>query len=369
LKILQFGTGRFLRGFFAPLIQDDHSITVVQSRPNADGAELINSNLQGYHVWTRGVQAGQLIDAHQTVRSIGQALNANTQWEQLIASALDPQMKLIVSNTTAAGLQLDEQDATGDVPVQCAHSFPAKITSLLWHRYQRDLPGITLLPLELVEQNGTQLKRLVLQQARLWPSTNQPGFLDWIESDNRWLNDLVDRIVVSPSDPPPWSGSDPLAVVGEPFRMLAIEDDKGDRGVIPADPMVIWTDDLAPYFLRKVRILNGLHTAMVAKFLPAGMQTVLECVRTSDSRRWLDELLQQEILPTLAHRGLNETAFANDVMERFENPFFEHRLADIANGHEMKLTVRLQPTADEYRNAFNKEPVKLNEILNHCPIQ
>ncbi len=363
VKILQFGTGRFLRGFFDPIVPQEKSITVVQSRPNSNGARLINSHPQGYHVWTRGIQSGQVIDTHQFVRSIDRALDANTEWDQLLTVALNPELNLIISNTTAAGLELHPQDRTDRLPEVCPKSFPAKIACLLWKRFKAGLPGITLLPLELVDQNGTQLKELVAEQASIWTETREPRFQEYLETDHRWLNNLVDRIVVNPSEPPPWDQEDPLAVVGEPFRMLAIEDDKRDRSVIPPNPMVIWTDDLAPFFLRKVRILNGLHTAMVAKFHPIGIETVLQCVQQSESRQWLDELLHQEILPALAYQGLDETAFANEVMERFENPFFEHRLADIANGHETKLQVRIQPTAEDYRKAFPQEPVKLNEVL------
>ena len=364
MKILQFGTGRFLRGFFSPIAPSERSITVVQSRPQADGARLINQQEGHYHLWTRGMQSGRIVDQHQKVGTINTALNANTQWPALVDEILNHELNLIVSNTTAEGLQLSPQDMHPDLPSDCPHSFPAKICLLLWHRYSAGLPGLTMLPLELVEQNGRSLHGLVLEQAGVWTATQQPDFHEWLASENRWLNNLVDRIVVSPSDPPPWSGNDPLAVVGEPFRMLAIEDDGGDRTVLPNDEMIQWTDDLSPFFLRKVRILNGLHTAMVAKFLPAGLSTVLECVQTPASRRWLDELLAEEILPTLAHQGLDENQFASDVMERFENPFFEHRLADIANGHETKLKIRIQPTADEFLSAFGKNPEKLSDVLS-----
>ena len=366
LKILQFGTGRFLRGFFSPIAPTDRSITVVQSRPQADGAQRINQQGGNYHVWTRGLKSGRIIDEFEQVQTINQALDANTQWSELVEAALKPELTLVVSNTTAEGLQLDKRDEESCLPETCPHSFPAKIGLLLWHRYCAGLPGLTLLPLELVDQNGSCLHRLVLEQTALWTVTQQPEFRCWLGSENRWLNNLVDRIVVSPSSPTPWSGDDPLAVVGEPFRMLAIEQDGGEQSILPNDTMIQWTDDLSPFFLRKVRILNGLHTAMVAKFLPMEMSTVLECVQTASSREWLDQLLTEEILPTLEHQGHSENQFAADVMERFENPFFEHRLADIANGHETKLAIRIQPTADEFYSAFGRRPDKLTEVLTHA---
>ena len=363
-KILQFGTGRFLRGFFAPIVANERSITVVQSRPGSSGAADINSQPCGYHVWTRGIEKGKVVDRFELVKSIDKALVAQTDWSELNKVACDTDLQLIVSNTTAAGMQLEDQDIGADFGNECPASFPAKIAALLFLRFKKGLSGLTMLPMELVDQNGDTLKKLVIEQAENWQQTNNSEFVGWLDSDNRWLNNLVDRIVVRPSDQPPWSETDQLAVVAEPFRMLAIEDDGKDQSIIPKHDMVIWTDDLQPYFKRKVRILNGLHTAMVAHLLPKGFETVLQCVTDSEARAWLDEVLFEEILPTLKAGGSDEEAFARDVMERFENPFFKHRLSDIAQGHETKLAVRIQPTVDEFVAVFGKPPEKLIDVLS-----
>ena len=365
-KILQFGTGRFLRGFFAPIVTNERSITVVQSRPDSSGAADINSRPGGYHVWTRGIENGDVVDRFEVVKSIDKALAAQEHWSELKRLACDTDLQLIVSNTTAAGMQLEDQDSDVDFSNECPASFPAKIAALLFLRFKKGLSGLTMLPMELVDQNGGTLKKLVIDQAAKWQPTNNSEFVGWLDSDNRWLNNLVDRIVVRPSDQPPWSEIDKLAVVAEPFRMLAIEDDRKDQSIIPNHAMVIWTDDLGPYFKRKVRILNGLHTAMVSQFLPKGFETVLQCVIDSDSRAWLNEMLFEEILPTLKAGGSDEEAFARNVMERFENPFFKHRLSDIAQGHETKLTVRIQPTVDEFVAVFGKPPEKLTNVLNNA---
>ncbi len=363
MKILQFGTGRFLRGFFAPIVLDKKSITVVQSREKSSGASEINAQPNGYRLWTRGKQDGQTVDECQWVESLDQAFVAKTQWRQVIEVATSEGLELIVSNTTAAGLALDSSDQKLDFQINCPSSYPAKIVALLFHRFKKRLPAVTFLPLELVEQNADRLKELAVMQAQQWTATNNPDFLNWLANENRWLNNLVDRIVVAPSAPPPWQDRDNLAVVGEPFRMLAIEDDGRGRHPIPNHQMISWTKDLSPYFLRKVRVLNGLHTAMVAKFLPMGFETVLQCVTEPESRKWVLELLNEEILPALSSLGLDEKNFAAKVIERFENPFFEHRLADIANGHATKLSIRIQPTFDDFLRAFDRVPQKLNEVL------
>ena len=363
-KILQFGTGRFLRGFFAPIVEQENSITVVQSRANSSGADQINKQPGGYHVWTRGIENGEVVDRNEKVKTINNAIIAHQNWPALVDIACSDNLNLVVSNTTAAGMQLSSEDDGIEFYKNCPLSFPAKIAALLFRRYKSGFGGMTLLPMELIDDNGATLRKLVIEQARKWPATNDQDFIQWLESENRWLNNLVDRIVVSPSESPPWTDDDALAVVAEPFRMLAIEDDGKDRSVLPSHSMVTWTDDLQPFFKRKVRILNGLHTAMVAQFLPQGFETVLQCVTDSVARRWLDEVLFDEILPTLNAGGMNAEGFAREVMERFENPFFQHRLSDIAQGHRTKLQVRIEPTVNEYIAEFGKPPEKLSTVLD-----
>ena len=363
-KILQFGTGRFLRGFFDCVVDAPRSIAVVQSRRQSDGAALINACQDGYHVWTRGKQNGKVVDSFEIVRSLDRAWIAGDDWPSIVDFAAGPDLQLIVSNTTERGLALDVADESPvDFLNQCPASYPAKILAILFERYSQGRQGITILPLELVEYNAARLLELVRQQATLWPATRDAGFLKWLETENRWLSNLVDRIVVGVTDPQPWSSNDPLAVVAEPFRMLAVEDDGQSRDVLPNHDMVRWVPDLDRWFLRKVRILNGLHTAMVAHSLPRGFATVLEAVSDTAERAWLDALLNEEILPALDTRGFDERAFAAEVMERFENPFFEHRLADIAVGHDNKLMTRIAPTIEDFRNHLGRTPERLNLVM------
>ena len=282
----------------------------------------------------------------------------------MIQAGSHPNLSLIVSNTTEAGLALDPEDRLEDGKDHCPRSYPAKLLSILRSRFQAGLNGVTILPMELIEFNADRLNSLVKQQAILQGHFEGDPFMQWLDSDNRWLNNLVDRIVVGVSETPPWDSKDRLAVVAEPYQLLAIQNDGGDRNVLPDHPMIQWTDDLQPLFLRKVRILNGLHTAMVARCLPMGFETVRDVVDDSNERAWLNDLLKTEILPTLEAQNLNEQAFAADVLERFENPFFRHRLADIANGHAEKLITRIKPTIEEYQHFFGKAPRLLSALVS-----
>ena len=369
--ILQFGTGRFLRGFFAPIVPTKKSIVVVQSLEKSKGAAQINLQPNGFHVWTRGVQNRTTIDEFCRVQSYQRALVATAMWEQLKSIATNIDLNLIVSNTTAAGLSLSASDNVIDVSSDCPTSFPARLALLLYCRFREGLPGITLLPLELVNDNASTLKARIVEQVNRWTLPDTEKFIGWLTEQNQWLNNIADRIVVSVvAETPPWGEPDPLAVMTEPFSKLAIEASASCPPSVLQHETILWVDDLATYSQRKIRILNGLHTAMAGKFLPKGQSTVLQCMTTQHSRTWIDALLYEEILPTFDTTPSEASAFAAEVMERFENPFFEHQLSDIAIGHETKLSVRIKPTFDAFQSKFKSVPPRLAEVLetNHVGI-
>src|SRR5206468_6078082 len=121
-------------------------------------------------------------------------------------------------------------------------------------------------------------------------------------------------------------------------------------------PAVVWTPDVQPYFLRKVRILNGGHTALLIKARPRGFATVREAVNDPELGAWLERLLFEEVVPVLRGRVVEPEAFARQTLERFRNPFTEHKLADIALHHEAKVKVRLAPTREEFVARFGRTP-------------
>lgn len=363
-QILQFGTGKLLRGLFDPLVREPGSVTVVQSRDGVATGEGINRASEGYHLWVRGFQQGQVIEQVERIRSLGAAYSATRQWPEIIRCWRDPNFRLVVSNTTEKGLQLDPQDATGSLAesgIRPPSSFPARLLALLWQRYQPSGEGVAILPLELIENNASRLRDLVLEQAQRWSA--EAAFLTWLREDCRWLSTLVDRICVDVVPPVPWADNDPLAVMTEPFQMLVVQRDGGPEWLLPDHPAVIWADDLQPYFRQKVRLLNGLHTAMVARCLPLGFETVIDVMNDPEQSQWVSSLLEQELVPTLEAQGLQVQAFGQQVLDRFRNPFFRHRLADIAVGHETKLQVRLQPTWEEYQQQFGRRPPLLSDVL------
>jgi tagaturonate reductase len=216
------------------------------------------------------------------------------------------------------------------------------------------------LPCELIEDNSDKLRGIVLDLAAAGELPG--GFRRWVEHDCCWLSSLVDRIVPGKPAEHPLLASDPLLLMAEPFAFWALET-KPNAAPWAEHPAILRTADEKPYFLRKVRILNGAHTALVSKVGLHRFATVREALDDEPTRTWLERLLFEEIVPTLGGRVDGPERFARQTIERFRNPFLAHRLKDIAAHHAAKREVRLVPTYHEFRRQFGRVPPLLDEVL------
>jgi tagaturonate reductase len=363
-SILQFGAGRFLRAFVDRFVQNANDeglgvggVVVVQSTPG-QRADLLNSQPDGFHVLVRGYHEGKLVERIEPVKSIRRALTAENQWDEVLAVARSPELRSIVTNATEAGYAVDPGDRADSVPPK---SMPAKLIRVLWERFRADGQPLVLLPCELIEGNATKLCDIVCSLAQQWSLPER--FVSWVTGECQWLKNLVDCIVTPGPADHPLAASDKLLVSAEPYALWAIERPAASEVRIFRHPAIHIVDDLAPYYLRKVRILNGLHTAMAAKFRPAGFETVLQVLSDHEAVRWLRALLYEEIVPTICCRVADVAEFADQTFDRLRNPFLAHKLADIAMNHAAKVQVRLQPTFDEFQKIFGRPPKRLSEVM------
>jgi len=361
--ILQFGSGRFLRAFADLFIHQANAqgqnvgrVVIVQST-GGDRAGGLNRQGGRYHVLVRGIERGQVVDRVEPCESISRALVAAEQWGEVLRLARSPQLKVVLSNTTEKGYDLDQADGPNYAPPR---SFPAKLLAVLRARFEAGQPGLTVVPCELRERQADLLRGLVVGLARDWKLS--PDLIGWLQSDCAWLNTLVDRIVTGTPAEHPLLATDPMLTACEPYALFAIEEKPG-AGRFLEHPAVVWAPDVMPYFLRKVRILNGGHTALLIKAWPRGLRTVRDAVSDPELGPWLERLLMEEVVPVLEGRVDRPAEFAREVLDRFRNLFIDHKLADIALHHETKVQVRLAPTRDEYRAKFGREPAMLSEVL------
>ena len=368
--VMQFGEGGFLRGFvdyfFHKLNEQglyDGKIVVVQPIENGMCQMLADQNCE-YNLFLRGIDNGQVVNEHTHITSISRALNPYTQYQEYMKLAENPDLRVIVSNTTEAGIEYLGTEKLTDTPPK---SFPAKLTQFLYKRFQLGLKGFILMPCELIDNNGDNLKACVLKYAELWELDER--FINWIEQENDFCNTLVDRIVTGyPRDEieeltKQIGYTDNLINTAEIFHLWVIEGHHEDE--LPfnkAGYNIVWTDDAKPYKKRKVRILNGGHTSMVLGAYLYGLETVGECLKDEKVSAFLKKCLFEEIVPTLGNTE-TDVKFAEAVLERFSNPFIKHQLLSIALNSVSKFQVRVLPTILEYKEQFGNYPVALTASL------
>jgi len=355
--ILQFGAGNFLRAFVDVFVHDANfegqnvgHIVAVQST-NSNRATLLNAQNGRYHVITRGLRNRRKIDSEQRIESISRALIANTEWDAVLDIGRSSELRFITSNVTEAGLTLEPNDSP-ELPL----SFPGKLEEVLHARYAADLPGTTIVPCELIDRNADCLKNLVIEQAHLW--NRDLKFIDYLQNENTWCNTLVDRIVSGRPESHPLLSKDALLTVAEPFALWVVENTD-----LFKHPAIQPVQNVDPFSLRKVRVLNGAHTALVCKAIPMGIKTVREAVEHTTVGPWLRNLIFDEIVPVVNTQVDGVESFADQVIERFANPFLDHYLQDIALHHETKVQVRLLSTYNDYIRQFGQKPSLLHNIL------
>ncbi len=360
-RVIQFGEGGFLRGFVDWMLQivndeTDFSGNVVVVQPIEKGlCEKLSEQDCIYTHLSRGIEG---VDT-KIVDVISRCVNPYEDYDAYLKLAENPDFRYVVSNTTEAGIAYLEGDKLSDRP---AKSFPAKVTALLKRRFDLKLPGFVFLPCELIDKNGENLKKIILRYADDWHLGED--FKAFVENENIFCNTLVDRINTGyPKDEELNLGyEDNMVNTSEYFHLWAIEGPKDKVLEIPFDKTdlnVVVTDNLAMYRTRKVRILNGAHTAMIPYALLSGVETVGDCMKDETMCAFDKVCVYDEIIPTLDMPKEELVSYADSVFERFQNPYIKHFCSSIALNSVSKFKVRVLPSILEYIKRFNKMPEKL----------
>lgn len=374
-KIIQFGTGNFLRGFADSFIDKlnkdglyDGKIVIV-SPTDSKQIDIINSQSGKYNLYLRGIDNNKEVCRRSEIKSVSRGINPYNSFNEFLALAQNPDFRFIISNTTEAGIVFDENCNFNDCPPS---SFPAKLTRFLYERYVVGLNGFVIFACELIDNNAVQLKNCVLKYADLWHLGDE--FYNWLTSENEFCNTLVDRIVTG--FPKTEADSlfdeigyeDKLLDTAEPYHLWAIEGDyEKELPFCKAGLNVVWTKDVSPYKKRKVRVLNGAHTSLVFPSLLCGVATVGESLDNQLLFKYLNNCLFNYILPTLGGNEEN-IQFAKAVIDRFKNPFISHSWRSISLNSVSKYSARVLPTVNDYFEKNNSLPKPLVFALS-CLIE
>ena len=374
-KVLQFGEGNFLRAFvdyWFDLANEKAGWNgkCVLVQPIAPGlAKMINEQEGLYTLYLRGSENGRKVDDKRVISSVSRCLNPyeKEDYEKMMAVAASDDLEIIVSNTTEAGIVYDPACQKDDCPPS---SFPAKLTQVLYHRYQAGKKGILMLACELIDDNGKQLLKCVNQYIDQWGL--EDGFKKYVNEECTFCGSLVDRIVPGRIRDPKEVAeleekngyADPLTDVGEVFGVWVIEGDPKLNDVLPfrkagLESHVFVTTDMSPYKKRKVRILNGAHTGFVLGAYLAGFDIVRDCMHDDTILKFMNKMLLEEVVPILPLDQEDCKKFAAAVQDRFNNPFVNHELMSISLNSTAKWRARNMPSLLEYVEKNGKLPACL----------
>lgn len=374
-KVMQFGEGNFLRAFVDDFIdianeKAGYNGKVVLIQPIGQGlTDLVNAQEGLYTLYLRGSEKGRKVDDKRVISSVSRCLNPYRDWDDVLALAKSPDLELVVSNTTEAGIVHENESKFDQVP---PISFPAKLTRVLYERYTAGLPGLTILSCELIDNNGKELLKCVNQYIDDWGL--DAGFRAWINEKNLFCSTLVDRIVPGrirdPEEVKALAAAngydDPLTDVGEVFGFWAIEGPAELEDRLPfkkAGVPVSVVPDVTPYKKRKVRILNGAHTGFVLGAYLAGFDIVRDCMHDDTVLGFMNKMLYEEVIPTLPLDKDDLMNFASAVQDRFNNPFVNHELMSISLNSTSKWRARNMPSLLDYIQINGKLPACLTMSL------
>ncbi len=362
IKIMQFGEGNFLRAFVDWIIENlnEHGainagVAVVQPMPFGRVKDL-EAQDGLYTVRLEGIDKGEEVKSSRVIDVIEDCINPFTEYEHFLSYGESEDLQIIISNTTEAGIAVDPTDTDFTV---CPKSYPGKLLALLKRRYEHfkgDITkGLAIVPCELIDNNGDELYRCLVELAEI--NHMDAEFINWLKKANHFTSTLVDRIV--PGYPKNEIDAireetgyiDNNVVKGEIFHLWVLKKEPHVQKVLPADSTglnVIFADDIKPYKQRKVKILNGSHTAMVPVAYLCGIDTVGEAVNDKTIGKYVHDFVFDEVNPTIPLPQDQMIAFANSVIERYRNPFIRHELMSIALNSTTKFKTRLLPTLCDY---------------------
>ena len=368
-RIIQFGEGGFLRAFVDWIVQltdekTDFDASVVVVQPIEKGmCDMLEKQNCVYTLIMRGLKDGVPTVDKKVIDCISRTVQPYRDFDEYLKLAQNSDFRFVVSNTTESGIAFNDSDRPDNAP---NITFPAKVTMLLKKRFDLGLNGFIFLPCELIEKNGQTLKKYVLEYAKLWNLGTD--FEKWVGNKNIFCNTLVDRIVTGyPRDEKIDLGyEDNMLDTSEIFHLWVIEAKDDEQKILKnefpfekAELNIIVTDNLDRYRTRKVRILNGAHTSMIPYALLSKIETVGECMKDEKMSRFVKECVFDEIIPTLDLPEDELIDYANNVFERFSNPYIKHMCSSIALNSVSKFKVRVLPSILEYIKRKGEMPKRL----------
>ncbi|HKS52733.1 MAG TPA: mannitol dehydrogenase family protein [Pseudonocardiaceae bacterium] len=269
----------------------------------------------------------------RVIGAIVQYLFAPDDPEAVIEKLADEQTRIVSLTVTEGGYNFHavtgEFDASlPDVvhdlqPGTAPKTTFGLITEALVRRRQRDLPPFTVMSCDNIPGNGDAAKKSFVAFATL----RDPKLGAWIKQQVRFPNSMVDRITPVTTDEDKVKISqqfgidDQWPVVCEPFTQWVLEDDFGDGRPPLEDAGVQLVEDVEPYELMKIRLLNASHQALCYFGYLAGYRLVHQVCQDPLFHDLLLGYMDREATPTLPPvPGIDLEEYKQTLLARFSNP-------------------------------------------------
>lgn len=387
IKILQFGEGNFLRAFVDWQVDIanemgvmDAGIAICKPRPNRSQTrgtiEILKEQDCLYHTYLEGIKDKKPMKEVRLIKSVQCAINPYEEYEAYERIILSPELEIVISNTTEAGIRYEEGDDLTACPPK---SYPAKVTALLYRRFKHyggdPTKGLCVICCELIEDNGSTLREYVLRHAAY--NGLEQEFVEWVEQHCSFCDTLVDRIV--PGFPNDSIGEikeelgfdDNLVVKGELYHLWAIggcgyEEVQRQLPLDKAGLHVLFMPSIKQFRDKKVRILNGSHTGMVTMALMMGCESVMEAFNTPAIEKFVNDMVAEEVIPMIEGDQAELQEFASGILERFYNPYIRHMLKSISLNSLSKWEARNYPTVKD--NWFKAGRVAEHEAMTFAAL-
>jgi fructuronate reductase len=213
-------------------------------------------------------------------------------------------------------------------------------------RREAKLAPFTPLCCDNMVSNGKKLRQAVIDYSK----HVDPELARWIASEVRFPDAMVDSITPAADDGlrqmvrEATGLDDAIPVRREAYAAWIIEDILPPGSPDLASVGAVMAKDVGAWEKAKLRILNGAHSTLAYTGLLIGHDTVADAMADGRLARFVERLIREDIIPTLAPSPLDLDDYAADILQRFRNAAIHHKLSQIAWDGSQKLPYRLLDT-------------------------
>lgn len=365
-SIVHIGVGGFHRAHFAGYVDDlcrlgETDWAIVGAGVLPGDARIASVLAEQDHLYTL-LTCGSTDTRLDVIGSIVDFIHAAGDPEALIERIADPETQIVSLTVTEGGYPVD--DATGEFVPGSPNAAPGSsfgvIASGIERRMHRGVEPLTVLSCDNVLGNGRVARTATVGAAQQISAE----LAAWVSEHIAFPNSMVDRITPATTDADrQWLADehglvDAWPVVTEPFRQWVVEDRfAGAR--LPLERLdVIVTDDVEPYEIMKLRLLNAGHSCLAYLAALLGIETVDQAMADPSIKAYLAAFLSEEARPVVPDvDGVDLDEYVDSLIERFSNPNIGDQIARLCLDGTAKFPKFLTPTISLQLSADG--PIKL----------